>query len=317
MRSIGAGELVREPLMPGGIQGIAGSMLIVIFAYAGFEIIGLAASEAANPLKTIPKAIAYTVLSLVGLYILYAAVLMPLVPTAQLSDNVSPMVMSLNRQGILWAGSVLNGVLISASLSAMLAAVFGLGRMIRALTYEGHAPKWLEDNTDVPHRGIIVSGFAMLLGLGFGHLFPSVYLVLITSGGFALLFTYAVIMACHIRFRRKKGCPPDGKCQMPGYPYTSWFTLISMILVFISMPFIPGQSSGLVTGVVMVFLYSLAYWVMKLVRSKNADNRSLKVQGMPIKHYQRGFSTEFSEELMQKDKDTSEILQEKKRCPKT
>ena len=47
--AIGAGELAREPLMPGGIKGIAGSMLIVIFAYAGFEIIGLAASEAENP----------------------------------------------------------------------------------------------------------------------------------------------------------------------------------------------------------------------------------------------------------------------------
>ena len=157
----------------------------------------------------------------------------------------------------------------------------------------------------------------MLLGLGFGNLFPRVYLVLITSGGFALLFTYAVIMACHIRFRRKKGCPPDGKCQMPGYPYTSWFTLISMILVFISMPFIPGQSSGLVAGVVMVILYFLAYWVMKSVRNKNADNRTLKIQGMPIKQYQRGLSTEFSEELMSKNKDKSETLQEKKKCPKT
>ena len=151
---IGAGELVREPLMPGGIRGIAGSMLIVIFAYAGFEIIGLAASEAENPRETIPKAIAYTVLSLVGLYILYAAVLLPLIPTADLSENMSPMVSSLNRRGIRWAGSAINGVLISASLSAMLAAVFGLGRMIRSLADEGHAPKWLKDSKDVPYRGI-------------------------------------------------------------------------------------------------------------------------------------------------------------------
>lgn len=59
--AIGAGELAREPLMPGGVQGIAGSMLLVVFAYAGFEIIGLAATEADNPTETIPKAIRYTV----------------------------------------------------------------------------------------------------------------------------------------------------------------------------------------------------------------------------------------------------------------
>jgi len=53
--------------------------------------------------------------------------------TAELSENMSPIVLSLNRHGIRWAGNVMNSVLISASLSAMLAAVFGLGRMIRSL----------------------------------------------------------------------------------------------------------------------------------------------------------------------------------------
>ena len=35
--------------MPGCIKSIAGSMLNGIFAYEGFEIIGLAASETENP----------------------------------------------------------------------------------------------------------------------------------------------------------------------------------------------------------------------------------------------------------------------------
>ncbi len=271
-------------------------MLIVIFAYAGFEIIGLAASDVERSRETIPKAIAYTVLSLVGLYILYATVLLPLIPTADLSENISPMVISLNRQGIRWASTAINLVLISASLSAMLAAVFGLGRMIRALTDEGYAPKWLKDKKDVPHRGIVFSGLAMLLGLGFGHLFPRVYLVLITSGGFALLFTYAVIMASHIRFRKKKGCPPEGKCQMPGYPYTTWITLISMIVVFGSMPFIPGQTAGLVTGIIMVVLYSLIYVGLRL-RLNSTRNVPL-ARGLVLKRTQSRFSTEFSEELM-------------------
>ena len=295
---IGAGELAREPLMPGGIKGIAGSMLIVIFAYAGFEIIGLASSEAENPRETIPKAIAYTVLSLVGLYIVYAAVLLPLIPTSILSENMSPMVISLNRQGVHWAGTAINAVLISASLSAMLAAVFGLGRMIRSLTDEGHAPKWLKDSHDVPYRGILFSGVAMLLGLGFGHLFSRVYLVLIASGGFALLFTYAVIMASHISFRKKKGCPPDGKCQMPGYPYTSWITLISMIVVLISMPFIPGQGAGLVTGFIMIMVYSLIYLALKFRAS--SERRAAKTRGLLIKNYRSRLSTEFSEEIMGK-----------------
>lgn len=177
---IGAGELVREPLMPGGLGSIAGSMLIVIFSYAGFEIIGLAASEADNPKVTIPRAITYTVIGLVGLYIVSVIALLPLIPTAGLNESVSPMVAALDHWGMGWAGSIINIILITAILSTMMAAMFGLGRMMRSIAEEGHAPKWLRDKSDVPYRGILFSGFGMLA-------------------------EYAAIMATHIRFRKANG----------------------------------------------------------------------------------------------------------------
>lgn len=299
-RASGVGELSREEFMPGGIQGLAGSMLIVMFSYAGFEIIGLAASEARDPRKTIPRAITYTVLCLVGFYVISIGVLLPLVPTAELSESISPMVVALNRWGISWAGTVLNLVLITAILSTMLAAMFGLGRMIRSLADEGHAPKWLKDNKDVPHRGILFSGLGMLIGLGLGMLLPRVYLFLISAGGFALLFTYAVIMATHIRFRKKNGCPPEGKCQMPGYPYTSWIGLISMIIIILSMPFISGQGSGLIAGLFMVGVYSVAYMVLRYSRARGSVHKLIK------NNYKTNLSTEFSDEISEKEVGTNE-----------
>lgn len=298
--AVGVGELSREEFMPGGIKGLAGSMLIVMFSYAGFEIIGLAASEARDPRKTIPRAITYTVLCLVGFYVISIGVLLPLVPTAELSESISPMVVALNRWGISWAGTVLNLVLITAILSTMLAAMFGLGRMIRSLADEGHAPKWLKDNKDVPHRGILFSGLGMLIGLGLGMLLPRVYLFLISAGGFALLFTYAVIMATHIRFRKKNGCPPEGKCQMPGYPYTSWIGLISMIIIILSMPFISGQGSGLIAGLFMVGVYSVAYMVLRYSRARGSVHKLIK------NNYKTNLSTEFSDEISEKEVGTNE-----------
>ncbi|WP_238906678.1 amino acid permease [Clostridium sp. YIM B02506] len=298
--AVGVGELSREEFMPGGIKGLAGSMLIVMFSYAGFEIIGLAASEARDPRKTIPRAITYTVLCLVGFYVISIGVLLPLVPTAELSESISPMVVALNRWGISWAGTVLNLVLITAILSTMLAAMFGLGRMIRSLADEGHAPKWLKDNKDVPHRGILFSGLGMLIGLGLGMLLPRVYLFLISAGGFALLFTYAVIMATHIRFRKKNGCPPEGKCQMPGYPYTSWIGLISMIIIILSMPFISGQGLGLIAGLFMVGVYSVAYMVLRYSRARGSVHKLIK------NNYKTNLSTEFSDEISEKEVGTNE-----------
>jgi L-asparagine transporter-like permease len=268
---VGLGELKREAFMASGIKGIAGSMLIVMFSYAGFEIIGLAASEAHDPVRTIPKAILATVIMLVGLYIVYIAVLLPLIPTSELNENISPIVAALKRWGMNWAGTVINIVLISAIFSTMLASVFGLGRMVRSLSYQKCTPKILYDKTDVPYRGILFSGFGMLAGLGLGLLFPRVYLFLISSGGFALLFTYVVIIATHMHFRKKNGCPPEGKCQMPGYPYTSVIALLSLIAVIGSMPFISGQAAGLLSGISIILIYSTIYLIRKKMNIKNND----------------------------------------------
>ncbi len=268
---VGTGALGNETFMPGGFAGLAGSMLIVMFTYAGFEIIGLAASEANEPKKTVPRAIRNTVLSLVALYMVAITMLTILIPTAALNPNISPFVAALNMRGFGWAGTALNVVLITAIISTMLAAMFGLGRMMRSLTDEKMAPGWLKDRSDVPYRGIIVSGVAMLAALGIGLLFPSAYLFLVSSGGFALLFTYVVIMATHIRFRRKYGCPPDGKCQLGGFPYTSIAVLLLLVITIFSMPFVQGQASGLIAGVILVVLFSLIYMLTRAFGKKRSD----------------------------------------------
>lgn len=262
--AVGLGALRSEPLLPNGWTGLAGSMLVVMFTYAGFEVIGLAASEAKDPLHTIPRAIRRTVAILTGLYIVFILLFLPLVPTEEVNESVSPLVLALQKSGLAWAGTAMNLVLITAILSTMLAAMFALGRMMRSLAEDRMAPNWLRDKSEVPYRGILCSGAAMLIALRFGLFFPQVYLFLISSGGFALLFSYAVIMATHIRFRRKNGCPPDGKCQLGGFPYTSVFALAALLAAIGSMPFVKGQLTGLLAGAGMVVFYFLAFLALRL-----------------------------------------------------
>lgn len=294
--ALGMGELRHEPLLSGGIKGIAGSMLTVMFAYAGFETIGLAAADTDNPRKVIPKAITYTVLSLVVLYIISVAVLLPLIPTGMVSENVSPMVAALDRRGINWVGNAINIVMFTAMLSTMLAAMFGLGRMIRSLADEGFAPKFLKDEEGVPYRGMIFSGAAMLLGLMSGLLFPRVYLFLVSAGGFALLFTYVMIVASQIHLSKR-----DKK----RHGYASWFTLISLIIVIFSMPFIPGQSPGLIAGITIIAFYSLTYAGVKYYENTK------KFRYENVKRNNMGLYTEFSKELTENHKNLDKNINEK------
>jgi len=294
---VGIGELAREPVFAGGFGGIAGSMLMVMSTYAGFEIIGLAASEAKNPKKTIPKAIFLTVLALVTLYIGTIAVILPLIPTAGLNTKVSPIVAALTRQGVGWAANSINFVLVSAILSTMLASTFGLGRMIRSLAAEGDAPAFIKGKGEIPYRGILLSGIGMLASLGMGLLLPAnIYTFLVSSGAFALLFTYAVIVASQLRFRKKNGC--TGNCQLPGYPYTSWFALISLIAVIVCMPFVKGQGAGLAAGLTLVIFFSVVFGVLKMRKKRfqpSGENQRPPVSPAKL---QPNFGLEVSEEIL-------------------
>lgn len=262
--AVGLTVITEEPWLPEGIGGIAGSMLIVMLSYAGFEIIGLAASETKDPHNTIPKAINGTVIGLLSLYILSIIIILFLVPTDILTEENSPIVFSLTRWNLNWVGGIMNIVLITAILSTMLASMFSLGRMIRSLADKGHAPTWLKDNGDVPYKGIIFSGSAMLVSLFLSFILPAeVYRFLASSGGYSFLFTYLVILLTHYRFRKKNGCPPKGKCQLPGYPYSSYIAIVSLIIIIISMPLVEGQGYGLLAGISITIIYSILYMVKR------------------------------------------------------
>ncbi len=252
---------LKDAFWAGGFMGFAGSMLIVMFTYAGFEIIGLAASEAENPHQTVPKAINATVIILSGLYISAISLLLFLVPYEILSEEVSPFVAALSFQGITWASNVMNVILVVAIVSTMFAASFGIARMLNSLAQDGYAPKWIKDKKDIPSKCIIYSGSAILLAFLSSFILPKkVYVFLVSSGGYSLLFAYLIICVTHYLFRKKEGCPPKGNCQLPGYPYTSFVTIIGLVLIISSMPFIEGQGAGLIAGLALTVMYSLIYF---------------------------------------------------------
>jgi L-asparagine transporter-like permease len=262
-QGIGLGFVEQEPFFRGGLGGIAGSMLIVMFTYAGFEVIGLAAPDVLDTGHTVRRAIVYTILGLVGLYTLAITCLLPLVPTNELTAEISPFVVGLAAAGQSWVAGIINLVLIIAILSTMLAALYGLGRMVRSLAEEGYAPVWLKED-ETPKRGLLFSGAAMFAGVGAARILPGrFYLFLVSSGGFALLFSYLIILTTHFKFRHRYGCPPDGHCQLRWFPALSVVGIGALVVIILSMPVIPGQGSGLLAGLVLVAFYSAVYLIYK------------------------------------------------------
>ncbi|ADU52309.1 amino acid permease-associated region [Thermaerobacter marianensis DSM 12885] len=258
---VGWGALAGEPWGAAGWRGLLGAMLIVMFSYAGTEVIGLAAPSARDPRGTVLRAARRTALLLAGLYVLAVGSLLPLIPTARLDVTASPMVTALAVHGLGAAARMVNAVLVTAILSTMLAVMFSLGRVVRSLAEDGMGPAWLVDRGPVPRRGIVFSGAVMLAGVALGYLVPrQVYVFLVSAGGFALLLVYASIVAAHWRLRRqaeaggRRGVP-----LVPGFPWSSALVLAVLLAIMAGMPLVPGQESGLLAGLAMAAVAAGVY----------------------------------------------------------
>ncbi|MBL2056658.1 amino acid permease, partial [Klebsiella pneumoniae] len=99
-------------------------------------LIGMAAAEAKDPKKTIPKAINQVVFRILIFYIGSLAILLSLVPWNQLDLgglDKSPFVMIFSQMGIGWAAHLLNFIILTAALSVYNSGMFANSRMLYGL----------------------------------------------------------------------------------------------------------------------------------------------------------------------------------------
>lgn len=104
---------------PNGWQGVIASLGIVMFAFGGVEIIGVTAAEAKDPKKVIPQAINTIPLRIILFYVCTLAVLMAIFPWNSFGEQGSPFVLIFDGLGIPAAATILNIIVISASISAI------------------------------------------------------------------------------------------------------------------------------------------------------------------------------------------------------
>lgn len=124
-----------------GWLGMVMSLQMVMFAYGGIEIIGITAGEAKDPEKSIPRAINSVPMRILVFYVGTLFVIMSIYPWNQVGTDGSPFVLTFQHLGITFAASILNFVVLTASLSAINSDVFGVGRMLHGMAEQGSAAR--------------------------------------------------------------------------------------------------------------------------------------------------------------------------------
>ncbi|KXJ92444.1 amino acid permease [Microdochium bolleyi] len=202
-----------------GFKGLCSVFVDAAFAFAGTELVGLAAAETENPRKSLPTAIKqvfwritlfYVVaLTLVGLLVPYNDT--RLLAATQKGNSqsgtaaASPFVIAIDNAGIEVLPSVMNGVILIAVLSVGNSAVFGSSRTLAALADQGQAPSWLSyiDRQGRPLYAILLASSVGLLAFIADTSQQAIVLDwLLAISGLSSIFTWGSICLAHIRFRR-------------------------------------------------------------------------------------------------------------------
>ena len=215
-------------VFPTGLTGFLTALPIAFFAFGGSELVGLAAAEAENPEKSLPRAINGVVLRILIFYIGSLTVIMALVPWRQIMPTESPFVLVFTRVGLPATASIINLVLISAVLSSCNSGVFAGARTLQSLAAKRHAPAMLARINDrgVPVTGITISAAIMFLGVVMNYFVPGkVMEYIISASAILLMGTWTSIIVSHMGFRRKAPKDAPRKFPMPLYPLASWIVL--------------------------------------------------------------------------------------------
>ncbi|MDR0217957.1 MAG: amino acid permease [Enterobacteriaceae bacterium] len=252
--------------MPNGISGVIASFAIVMFAFGGIEVIGITASEAKDPVKTIPKAINAVPLRILIFYVLTLCILMSIYPWNQIGQNGSPFVQIFSNLGINSAANILNVVVITAAISAINSDIFGAGRMMYGMAQERQAPESFKKLTrnGVPWMTVLIMIIVLLLGVVLNYYLPDNIFILIASvATFATVWVWLMILLSHVAMRRKMGAEEIKtlKFPVPMWPIAPAVTIVFMVAVILLLGFFEQTRDALYVGAGWVALLTLAYFL--------------------------------------------------------
>ncbi|GAA96383.1 hypothetical protein E5Q_03050, partial [Mixia osmundae IAM 14324] len=168
-------------------EGIAGSLgrflgfwsvlIQAAFSYVGTEIVALAAGEAKNPRRSIPKAIKRVYVRILLFYLLGTFIIGILVPSNEPDLKLgstaakSPFVIAIKHAGITGLPSIINAALVTAAWSAASSDMYTSSRALYALAIAGNAPRIFArtNSWGLPWVSMIVSiAFAFLAYMSAG-----------------------------------------------------------------------------------------------------------------------------------------------------
>lgn len=268
-------NFVRDGLFPNGFGAVFITMLSVNFAFSGTELIGVASGETSNPDKTIPRTIHTTLIRLIFFFIGSIIVISALIPWKEAGVSQSPYVTVLSNIGIPYSGTIMNFVILTAILSCANSGLYCATRMLWSLSNEGMIGKSFGklNKRGMPIVALVFSILGGILSL-ISSVIPAqtVYIVLVSVSGLAVVIVWMAIAASQFMFRRQYikegGNVNDLKFRTPMYPLVPITAFVLSFLSCVLVVFDPTQRAALYCAFPFILCCYIIYYIKVRIEKK-------------------------------------------------
>lgn len=196
-----------------GFKGVVSVFVTAAFAYAGVELVGLAAAESENPRRALPRAIKQVFWRILMFYLVSLTLICFLVPynsdrllgASSVDVTASPFVIAIELGGIKGLPHVMNAVILISVISVASTSVYASSRTLTSLAEQGLAPKICAyvDRAGRPLVAIGISNvFALLAFIAASGKEGDVFSWLMSISALSSIALWISINWAHIRFRR-------------------------------------------------------------------------------------------------------------------
>jgi ethanolamine permease len=242
--------------LPFGFAGILAALVYGIWFFLAVEGVPLAAEEARDPKRDMPRGIIAAMCTL----LVFAAVILLVAPggagadTLKDSDNPLPLAVRTAYGGDTWLATLVNYVGLAGLVASFFAIIYAYSRMLFALSRAGYLPRWLSvtGSRKTPYLALIVPasiGFALAAITKDGAL-------LINIAVFGATVSYVLMMLSHIVLRVREPNLPR-PYRTPGGIVTTSVALVLALAAVVATFLVDVKAAAITAG---VFVAALAYF---------------------------------------------------------
>jgi amino acid transporter len=248
------------------------------FSFIGTEIVAVAAAEAKNPRRNLPKAIKRVYIRILLFYIGGTVIIGLLVPSNNPDLNLSagttgssPFVIAIQTAGIKALPSIINACFLTSAWSASSSDLFASSRAIYGLAATGNAPgiflKTLPNGLPIV-AVLFNSCFALLSYMGVKSGSGQVFSYFSQMASIAGLLTWFGIAVTYLRFYKGMKAQGYARSELPYYsnlqPFAAWYAVCSISFILLMsgwVVFLKGRwvTSTFVTNYLALILFPILY----------------------------------------------------------